>query len=201
MRQRFVWVTAGAAGVMGCAAVPPLENPVLVRPVGADAENPLVALPGGPPTPEGYAFVYSRVLDAVDDYFDTIPGDRYAGQIETQPKVAAGFEQPFKAGTPDPRERLIATIQSIRHRAVVRIAPGERGGYRVSVEVYKDLEDVFQPAQATRGPAAFREAPTLDRRVEVVGPAAPLDKKWIPIGRDVAFEQVLLRKIQVAICR
>ena len=84
---------------------------------------------------------------------------------------------------------------------MVRIDPGERGGYRVTVEVYKELEDVFVPAQAVRGPAAFRDAPKLAQRVEVVSPAAPASLQWIPIGRDVAFEQVILRKIQVAVCR
>ncbi len=192
---------AALAGI-GCAAVPPLDNPVLVRPgTGSEeVENPVVVAPGTP-TPEGYAFVYERVLDAVDDYFEVVPGPRYSGQIETLPKIAAGYEQPWKAGSPDPRERLLASLQSIRHRAVVRIFPGERGGFRVSVEVYKELEDVFVPQGARLGPASFREAPVLDRQVEVNLAAAAGSFRWIPVGRDPAYEQVLLRKIQVAVCR
>ena len=188
-------------GLTGCAAVPPLENPVLVRPMQqVDSENPILVSPGVP-TPEGYAFVYERTLEALNDYFEVIPGPRYSGQIETKTRSAAGYEQPWKPGTPDPRERLLATFQTIRHRAIVKIAPGERGGYRVYVEVYKELEDLARPSQALVGGASFRENPTVDRRVEVASTIAPTDRTWIPQGRDPAFEQVILRKIQKNICR
>ncbi len=189
-----------AVALAGCAAVPPLENPVLVRPPSADAENPIVVAPGLP-TPSGYEFVYDRCLDAVDDYFDLKPGSRFDGQIATVPRVAAGYEQPWKPGTPAPRERLIATFQTVRHTANVRIEPGERGGFRVYVEVYKELEDIARPVQAIGGAAAFRETPTVDRRIQAVGAVSPTEQSWIPAGRDHAFEQVLLRKIQKSICR
>ena len=189
-----------AVGFTGCYAIPPVENPVLVEPALGDAENPILVAPGVP-TPVGYAEVYDRVLDALDDYFDFVPGSRYSGEVRTLPRIAAGYEQPWKPGTPDPRERLLATFQSIRHYAVVRIQAGERGGYRVYVEVYKELEDLAQPAAATGGGASFREMPTVDRRVELIAPIAPADRTWIPAGRDCAFEQVILRKIQKSMCR
>lgn len=186
-------------GFTGCAAVPPLENPVLVKPACDDAENPALLAPGLP-TPEGYALVYEKTFDALDDYFDIKPGSRYSGQIETLPRVAGGFEQPWKPGSPDARERLLATLQSIRHYAVVRIWAGERGGFRVYVEVYKELEDTGRPAMAVAGPAVFREAPTVDRRADVLGAVAVPERNWIPVGRDPAFEQAILRKIQLK-CR
>src|SRR5687767_7138400 len=130
-----------AVGLTGCAAVPPVENPALVQPGADDVENPVLVAPGLP-TPAGYAEVYERVLDAVDDYFEFKPGSRYAGQVETLPRVAPGLEQPWKPGSPDRRERLLATLQTIRHYAIVRVWAGERGGYRVYVEVYKELEDL-----------------------------------------------------------
>jgi hypothetical protein len=198
MRRRDFLVRAGAmlaSGLTGCAAVPPLENPTLVRPRGSDMENPILVAPGLP-TPAGYDDVYSRALDAIDDYFDIKPGSRYSGQIETLPRVAAGYEQPWKPGSPDPHERWLATLQSIRHYAKVRIWAGERGGFRVYVEVYKELENLGRPTQATVGGAAFRESATVDRRAEVIGAIAPADRSWIPAGRDPAFEQAILRKIQ-----
>jgi hypothetical protein len=188
-----------AVGLTGCTAIPPVENPVLIEPSASDLENPIIVAPGVP-TPLGYADVYDRVLDAVDDYFDFIPGTRYSGEVRTLPKIAAGFEQPWKPGTPDARERLLATFQTIRHYAIVRIQAGERGGYRVYVEVYKEQEDQPRPWAATVG-ASFREMPTVDRRVELVSPIAPSDRVWIPAGRDCAFEQVILRKIQKNMCR
>lgn len=188
-----------AVGLTGCAAVPPLENPVLVKPACDDAENPALLAPGLP-TPEAYNLVYDKALDALDDYFDIKPGSRYSGQIETLPRVAGGYEQPWKPGSPDPHERWLATFQTIRHYAIVRIWAGERGGFRVYVEVYKELEDIYRPIQATGGVAIFREASTADRRSEAVGAVAEPTRQWIPAGRDAALEQAILRKIQLK-CR
>jgi len=183
-------------GLTGCAAVPPLDNPVLIQPTTEDSvENPVIVAPGLP-TPEAYQQVYEKVLDALDDYFVIKAGSRYPGEIETMPAIAPGYEQPWKGGSRDPRERLLATFQSMRHYAKVSIKAGERGGFRVYVEVYKQLEDVVRPSQQRSGPSGFRESPTVDRTVSVVSVEAPADKAWIPAGRDHAFEQTLLRKIQ-----
>ncbi|HVK16982.1 MAG TPA: hypothetical protein VM533_08530, partial [Fimbriiglobus sp.] len=106
-----------AVGLSGCYAIPPVENPVLVEPAVGDVENPVLVAPGVP-SQFTYAEVYDRVLDAVDDYFDFVPGSRASGEVRTLPRIAAGYEQPWKPGTPDPRERLLATFQTIRHTAV-----------------------------------------------------------------------------------
>lgn len=191
-------VGAGGAltvGLAGCAAVPPQDNPALVHPSNCEVENPVLLAPGLP-TPDGYADIYERILDALDDYFEIKPGSRYAGQIETLPRVAPGYEQPWKPGSPDRRERLLATFQSIRHTAVVRVSAGERGGYRVHVEVTKEMEDLGQPAAAVTGPAIFRNAPAVEPRAEVVSAVAPVNRQWFPVGRDYGLEQVILRKIQ-----
>ena len=188
-----------AAAAPGCASIPPLENPALVRSDAAFAENPIVVEPGMP-TPEGYRDVYERVLDVLDDYFEIKPSSRYSGQIDTFPRIAPGYEQWWKPGSPDARERLLATFQTIRHIAVVHIWAGERGGYRVYVEVYKELEDLARPSNARFGGAVFREAPTVERQIEVVE-LQTSDRGWIPQGRDPAFEQIILRKIQQAACR
>jgi hypothetical protein len=189
----------GVVGLGGCTSIPPLDNPTLVRPSDCEIENPIVVSPGLP-TPEGYRDIYERTLDALDDYFVIKAGSRYSGQIETLPKVAPGFEQPWRCGSPDGRERLLATLQTVRHYAVVQIWAGERGGYRVYVEVRKELEDAGQPSGTRSGVAIFQEAPTVERRVEVIEPEAR-EKGWIPAGRDTAFEQVILRKIQQSQCR
>lgn len=189
----------GVVGLGGCTSVPPLDNPNLVRPSDCAVENPIVVAPGLP-TPEGYRDIYDRVLDAVDDYFIVKPGSRYSGTIETQPRIAPGYEQPWKPGSPDPRERLHATLQTIRHYAIVQIWAAERGGYRVYVEVYKEIEDNAQPSGSRSGVAIFQETPTVDRRTEVVSPESR-SRQWIPAGRDPAFEQAILQRIQQAQCR
>jgi hypothetical protein len=184
----------------GCASIPPLDNPVLVRP-GVSAENPAPPSTTDLPTAEGYADVYERALDALDDYFDIIPGSRYSGVIQTQPRVAPGYEQPWKPSTPNPSERWIATFQTLRHYATVRIVAAERGGFRVYVEVYKELENAGSPTLAASSAPVFRDAAVINRQAEVIaGPAAVAGGQWIPAGeaphRDYAFEQAILRKIQ-----
>jgi hypothetical protein len=201
MRRPAVIAGFSAALGAGCLAVPPLDNPVLVRPATTE-ENPIVVAPGTPDR-MSYAEVYERVLNVLDDDFDLRPSTRYSGIIETYPKTAPGFEQPWKPGSPDHRERLLATCQSMRYTATVQISDGERGGYRVYVEVRKEIEDLPAPVgvAATDSPgglASFRETPSVDRRPELITASAVTDRSWVPAGRDYAYEQKLLKKIQKA---
>ena len=192
MRRLYRYGFLSILGTAGCASVPPVDNPALVQP--GCVENPVLLAPGLP-TPDGYAATYERVLDAVDDYFDIKPGSRYSGRIETVPRTAPGYEQPTKPGSPDRYERLLATFQSIRHRGIIEIQAGERGGYLVYVEVLKELEALPQPTLAVAGPAAFRQAPIVPQRQSIVN-ADAVEGNWIPLGRDVAMEQAILRRIQ-----
>lgn len=192
------WLAAGAmAAAGGCASVPPVDNPVLVRPKVSDPPG-TAEQPTGRPGCAGYDEVYERALDALDDYFEIIPGSRYAREIRTYPRVAPGYEQPWKPGSPDAGERWTATFQSVRHFAIVRLADAD-GGYRVTVEVYKELESVGIPLQSLGGPAAFRSAPLADRTSDTLTGPATAERQWAPAGpaphRDFAFEQAILKKI------
>ena len=198
-RSWWLWVVALGVGLAtGCASTPQLDNPLLVRPGFAPVDNSIL-IPGQP-TPEGYAEIYDRVIDALDDYFVIKPTSRYSGTVETYPRVAPGWEQPWKPSTPDSRERWLASTQSMRHYAVVKIWASEQGGFNVYVEVYKELEDLAQPITARAGRTIFRDAATVDRRGELTTGAAPSEPTWIPAGkaphRDFAFEQEILQKIQ-----
>lgn len=196
IRWAGVWGAAAAGLAGGCASVPPLDNPALVRPLAVAADCP----PDAAPTADGYAEVYERVLDALDDYFDIVPGSRYAGEIKTYPRTAPGYEQPWKPSTPDPHERWLATFQSMRHTAVVHITAAERGGFRVYVEVYKELEVLPRPGLAASTAPVFRDAASVDRRSDVIGGPLAGTLQWMPAGdpphRDYAFEQAILRKVQ-----
>ncbi len=196
-------LVSAVAGAAGCASVPPLDNPITIRP--GDIENPILIAPGQPGPEEAarlYSEVYGRVLDALDDYFPIKAASRHPGIIETEPQVAAGFEQLWKPGTPDNRQRLLATFQSIRHYAVARIEPGDRGGFRVYVEVYKELENLSRPTLAASTSPIFRDSPTVDRSAQVIVGPRSVQTQWIPAGpaphRDYAFEQAILRKIRKA---
>lgn len=193
LRAAAIMVCAAALGPVGCATAPPLDNPLPVRRV--EIENPVLVSPGQP-TAASYREVFEKVIEVLDDYFELQTPNPYEGRVVSKPRVAPGYEQFWKAGNPDPRQRLLATFQSIRQTATVEVRAGERGGYLVYVVVDKELEDVPRPSRATIGNAVFQEAPTVDRQVEVVTPETAGNRAWIRIGRDYAFEQEILRRIR-----
>lgn len=185
-----------ALGLAGCATAPPLDNPVLVRQAAEGVENPVLVSPGVP-TAVSYREVFEKCVDVVDDYFTIVSANPYDGRIITKARIAPGYEQVWRGGNPDPRERLLATLQTTRQTAVVEIRTGERGGYLVYVVVEKELEDLPRPSGRRVG-AVFQEAPTVDRQLDVVGAAtvSPTTQAWFRTGRDYAFEQQILRRIQ-----
>jgi hypothetical protein len=176
----------------GCATGPLLDNPVLVRPEpGTPVENPIYV----PLGPQSYGAVFEKVIDVLDDYFEISYANRYDGTIVTFPRISPGLEQPWKPGSPDFDQRLEATLQTIRHRAEVLIQAADDGGFFVRVTVYKELEDLPRPVRSTAGAASFRADNTVERQFEVIDPTV-FESNWIPRGRDIPLEQVLLEKIK-----
>jgi hypothetical protein len=183
--------------VGGCATGPLIENPVLVRPAAkTDCTDNPVYIPLRSDG-EAYARLFAHALDVIGDYgFDIAYSNRYdcRGRIETFPKISPGIGQPWKLGSPDAHQRLVASFQTIRHRALVLISPASDGGYFVEVKVFKELQDLPRPSHATAGAAAFRSAPTVERQFEVVE-VGQFENGWIPIGEDVQMEQDILDRI------
>ena len=87
------------------------------------------------------------------------------GRIETFPRVAPGLGQIWKNGSPDLYQRLLATLQSMRYRAIVLITPARDGGFFVDVKVYRELEDVAQPLRAGSASAVFRSDNTPETTI------------------------------------
>ena len=195
VRAAAIMVCGLAALSAGCLTAPPVDNPILVRNF-EPVENPVLVSPGQP-TAESYRQVFEKVVDVLDDYFEIQSANPYDGRIVTKPRVAPGYEQPWKPGNPDPRQRLLATFQSVRQVATVEVRAGERGGYLVYVVVERELEDVPRPLRSTIGNAVFQESPTVAREVEVVSPETGADRVWFKTGRDYAFEQEILRRIRM----
>jgi hypothetical protein len=188
----IVWIGAAAALAGGCVSAPTVHS----------SASPEVAA-GGPGNTSpvwvamadsSYAQVFERVLDVVGDTFEISYANRYEGTVESYPRVAPGLEQPWKTGSPSCYERLYATLQSVRHRAVVNIQRAEDGGFFIDVKVYRELEDLARPIRAAAGAASFRNDPTVERQYEVIDDSF-FESNWIPNGRDYAFEQCLLRQI------
>jgi hypothetical protein len=188
---KTAWIATAALWLAGCSTGPLQENPVLLRPDRVvPRENPLYV----PQGPEAYAKVYEKALDVIDDFFEIAYSNRYEGRIETQPAIAPGIEQPWKPGSPDFYQRLLAYFQTIRHRAIVLITTADDGGYYIDVKILKELEDLAVPLRATAGSASFRMNSTIERQYEVIEPTI-YESNWIPIGRDYKLEQVILDRL------
>lgn len=195
MRQtwKLAWSGVTAWMLCGCYATGPmLDNPVFVRPdPNCTVENP-VFVPLGP---QSYGLVFEKTLDILDDYFEISYANRYDGRIETFPRIAPGYEQFWKPGNPDARDRLLATLQTLRNRAVVLIQPAEDGGFFLQVTVYKELEDLAKPTRSTAGAAGFTQPITVERQFEVIDPTV-LESNWIPLGRNCPLEQLILERLK-----
>jgi hypothetical protein len=175
----------------GCATGPLQENPLLLRTDKVvPHENP-VYIPQGP---MAYARVFEKIIDVLDDYWEIAYANRYDGRIETHPRVAPGIEQPWRPGSPDFEQRLLAFLQSIRHRCIVVITTADDGGYFIDVKVLKELEDVDRPSRSESGPAVFYPVSTIERQSDVIT-GEIYETHWIPIGRDHKLEQVILDRI------
>jgi hypothetical protein len=187
------WSGALTLLLAGCMTGPLLDNPVLLQPgdPGYTGNPVYVPLP-----PRTYRLVFEKVIDVLDDYYEIAAYNYFEGRIETLPRIAPGLEQPWKAGSPDFDQRLLATFQTIRHRAVVTIEAAAGGsGFFIDVKVYKELEDLERPTRATAGAASFRSDPTLERQFEVIDASTPPTHDWIPVGRDLKLEQVILQRL------
>lgn len=194
--QRKRWLFVPLALAAGCVAGPwqkDVGSSAAKPPIGPENlshGNPLF-LPVGP---QSYALVFEGSLDVLDEIFDIAYANRYDGRIETYPRIAPGFFQPWQAGSTSGYERIMATFQSIRHRAVLAINAAEDGGFFVDLKVYKELEDLASPSRTTGAAAAFRNSSTVDREYEILDPNV-YDQNWIPLGRDIEMEQLLLGRL------
>lgn len=163
---------------LGCATAPrtaaTAANPVFVRANNPDA-------------------VWERAVDVLHaNYFEIAQENRLDGRIETDYKTGAGVLEPWHHDSVGWENRLESTLQSIRRKAYIGITPAD-GGYFVSVEVFKELEDVQQAANSA-GSATFLDNSPLQRNLTtVVGQASP--SGWIPKGRDPALESLLLSEL------
>lgn len=179
-----VALLALALAVGGCAAFPrpqpAVSNPLFVR--AQDSE-----------------IVWERTVDVVHHYlFEIERENKLDGLIETRYKTGASLLEPWHPDTIGANNRLESTLQSIRRKAIVSITPAE-GGYFVTVQTIKELEDVARAANSP-GAATFLDNNPLQRDLDVVvGQATP--SGWINRGNDPALERSMLRTLAAAFSR
>ncbi len=195
--RRFIPVGLLALVLSGCATYapgPPIDGPMWPA-AGVLYDNP-VLLPIG-----DHVCVWEAVVDVVDDYFKIereepvrhVDGILTLGRLETFPEVGSTIFEPWRRDSANSYEKLESTLQTIRRQATVRVTPAE-GGYWAEVVVFKELEDVVQPAHATAGAATFRNDSSLTRVVSPIG-EQEINEDWIPKGRDMALEQRIIEQL------
>ena len=168
-----------ASLVTGCATMPPVavSNPVFV------------------PCPN-QELVWERTVDVLHAYqFPVVRENRLEGVIETGYKVGSGVLEPWHSDSIGLEERLESSLQSIRRRVVVNVAPAE-GGYLIGVEAFKELEDAPGALPNSPGAASFSENAPLRRDLGRVVERPDGHSEWIAVGRDFRLEQSLLAALQ-----
>jgi hypothetical protein len=156
---------------------------------GPPASNPLVV-----PSSD-FETVWKESVAVLDEYFEIASENRLAGTILTQPKAGATLLEPWSGDSVTLKARFESTIQTIRRYGRIAVNPAPGGGYLVKVEVFKELEDLGKPDRQAAGRAVFANDFPVNRTYEIVGPV-PLPLQWIPRGRDVQLEQVILERLR-----
>ena len=168
----------------------------------AETATPRLANPLKVPV-SNHDFAWDQIVDVVSGYFPIASEKRVQilpelwteGRIETPYQSAATLFEPQRKDSVGQFNLWQSTMQTIRRRAVVRVVP-EADGYQVSVEVYRELEELPQPEHATAGASSFRNYNSLSSSRLLGVNAKQTSPFWIPLGRDTPLEQRLLSEIQ-----
>jgi hypothetical protein len=225
----LAWRPAAAQEMLPAPAAPQAApfvqqpNPFAPLPEGAIIGPGGPVMPGPPPAPRNAVvlppldaeLVWTKMVDVADDFFKVHSEQRVVfangvpteGRIDTFPQTGATVLEPWRGDSVGWNERWESTLQSIRRIATMRLTP-DAAGWRVEVEVDKELEYLPRPMQATTGGASFRNddslyrygtpLPTLGQQVgdqprPVASPTPNLG--WIPLGRDPKLEQKMLARL------
>jgi len=199
MFGRFVYVAIFLLVWGGCSQhLPPTYGPLSAWPSGAPPGlmNPLfVPL-------NDHELVWNQTVDAIDDYFKIEREERIRlvggviteGRIETVPTTGATLLEPWHGDSTPGFQRWLATLQSIRRRASVRVMPVS-GGYSIEVAVFQELEDLDRPEHSTVGNSTLTYETSMQRNRRDAAPG-PITLGWIALGRDVTLEQKILADLQ-----
>ncbi len=151
--------------------------------------------------PANDQFVWSQVVDTVDDYFhiareQPVQNSRnyvLDGSLETSYLIGASLLEPWRKDSTAGFEAMQSTLQSIRRKAIVSVRPSGPG-YTVSVIVKKEIEDTDRTQYATESTASRRHDGSVVRN-ENNEQSTPQTLGWISLGRDTSLEQRILRDI------
>ncbi|MGL4460696.1 MAG: hypothetical protein ACRDD1_14290 [Planctomycetia bacterium] len=143
-----------------------------------------------------YDYVYDTTIEVVEKYFDVAYENRYDGRIETVPLSGATLFEPWRLDAVGFAERFEGSIQTIRRRGYFLIQPTPTGGFTISVEVYKELEDMPILNLAPFGGGGVYIPSIQPIQQQIVAAAVEAPAGWISRGRDAKLEAVLLNELQ-----
>lgn len=146
--------------------------------------------------------LWATIYDVMNGHFEVAKSDpvrKYdqiltEGRMTTKPKIAPSLMEPWHCDSGSLAQRCDSTLQTIRHRAEVRVRPTP-DGFAIEMHVYKELENLAKPDLASVSTANLRyDAATnpLTSRID----ALPGVGGWQLIGRDYQLEEKLLREIR-----
>ena len=192
---RAVCCLLSVALLSGCASYrPPVSNlPWLTN---SPSENSQALVPTN-----NHEALWEAVAEAVGMTF-TIASEEpirafdnvlAEGRLETEPKIGASILEPWHDDSVTLGDRVEATYQTIRRRAIVRAIP-EEGGFLVQVSVHCEMEDLARPIRANASATLF-QGTTPSERVTQQGPILSKSNGWYLLGRDPALEKQILQQI------
>ena len=166
----------------GCASLPAtLGEEVLVA-------NPITVTAGD------YETVWQHTVVTFEKYFDIAYESRWDGKIVAEPRTAPTLFEPWLLDATGPYDRLYSTLQTVRRRAFIDIQPAPTGGFLVSLQVYRELENVRSITADFGGGTLIHSIRPLEERI-VDSPIAPI-WGWIGLGRDYDLEAKILADLQ-----
>jgi len=162
----------------------------------APPQTPPLFLPAGN-DPNAELAVNERAMDVLHYYnFEVDTSNQLEGTMATYYKVGSGIIEPWHKESVGLANRLESTAQPIRRKVLIHFVRVD-GGYLVSVEALKEIEDLASPSPNSPGNSTFRDTYPLQRDLNlVVGQSTP--SGWIPRGHDVALEQDILARLKTA---
>jgi hypothetical protein len=163
---------------------------------GGPPQTPAIFLAAGH-DPNSELAVNERAMDVLHYYnFEVDTTNQLEGTLATYYKTGSGILEPWHRESVGAANRWESTLQPIRRKVLIHFVRAE-GGYLVSVEALKEIEDLASPSPNSPGNSTFRDTYPLQRDLNlVVGQSTP--SGWIPRGHDVALEQDILARLQSA---
>lgn len=162
----------------------------------APVENPLfVAV-------DDREYFWNQLVDSIDDHFQIVQEDRVQaiggilteGRVETAYKLGSTFLEPWRSDSSPGYQTSLASLQTIRRRAIARVYP-TAGGFLVELNVEKELEDLSRPEFSTVGQSVERHDGT-PVRIDKLEKQNTSTLGWIPLDRDCDLEKRILSDLR-----